>query len=467
MSLPMYLCLVYCASVLWIVPFEAAKTKKAECKYTISSDDQPISVNSTNLTRQGYDKCIYNISAPSQKYIRLNFTKISGRNGTNNMCVSLNETMDGKRSETINEVNETHHVFQSSSNSIRIIYVLNKCQPTSGFTVSFKFLPQKDVPNCAHRCDSSTCLSSANLCDGKTDCIDKSDESDRCPSPKSDSIPYILIFGLVILITLLGVVVCLMRHNNCRIMSRVRRHDTREGQLRPPSQNSDVLVSSPTQEHMEQQVSLLQDRYTQIKSMQRDSDLGYPPHVPRSKDGEEGYRESQKDILNHRQIAAANLECFRPPPNRTVHDTESPPPYSESPNRSFDSYTKTQPSVQDYNGCPVVIRCYSMSGSANGESHPDFYSNSHSRTYSSSSVGHGVRSVLSDRPPGYENFSSNSVPTAPSVMTSGHRHCNSAPVGEGQGSRSSSAQSSPPDYHNAFNVTSANMYRPSTDKANV
>uniref|UniRef100_A0A0B6ZVN8 CUB domain-containing protein n=2 Tax=Arion vulgaris TaxID=1028688 RepID=A0A0B6ZVN8_9EUPU len=61
----------------------------------------------------------------------------------------------------------------------------------------------------------------------------------------------------------------------------------------------------------------------------------YPPNIPLSADGEEGYAMSQKALHSKQQLEQnwqVENEVFRPPPNKTVYDRDSPPPpYSLSP----------------------------------------------------------------------------------------------------------------------------------------
>lgn len=70
----------------------------------------------------------------------------------------------------------------------------------------------------------------------------------------------------------------------------------------------------------------------------------FPPHIPVSGDGEEGYASAQKSLHSKQQFTR-NLQeesgVFRPPPNRTIFDRDSPPPpYSLNPpgtTKSLDS----------------------------------------------------------------------------------------------------------------------------------
>lgn len=52
-----------------------------------------------------------------------------------------------------------------------------------------------------------------------------------------------------------------------------------------------------------------------------------PPHIAISNDGEEGYAHSQRQLLSAYCAATAQSEVIRAPPNKTVFQGESPPPY--------------------------------------------------------------------------------------------------------------------------------------------
>ena len=89
----------------------------------------------------------------------------------------------------------------------------------------------------------------------------------------------------------------------------------------------------------------------------------YPPQVRRSKDGEEGYVESQKEIAKIQHQSAESDACIRPPPNKTVHDThsDSPPPYRDSA-RSLDSLgVGMAPPLRVCDSSGLHIRCHSVS----------------------------------------------------------------------------------------------------------
>lgn len=107
----------------------------------------------------------------------------------------------------------------------------------------------------------------------------------------------------------------------------------------------------------------------------KSAEVGFPPNIPVSQDGEEGYTTSQIRLL-HPRYRVQHPELFKPPPNKTVFDRESPPPYSQHPSSgSFGCGSAPTSSsafcmggsvkgsvrvVRDCDGQPVVSRCYSM-----------------------------------------------------------------------------------------------------------
>ena len=144
--------------------------------------------------------------------------------------------------------------------------------------------------------------------------------------------------------------------------------------------------------------------------------LDLPPQIAISKDGEEGYIESQKHLMFKRSRYLDHV--FRPPPNRTVHDRESPPPYYSN-SASLENIDNSARIVRDANGCTRVSRCYSMStsvSSANGLRTPQKLSEAktHHRTLSTNTAGEPTHTVSAsslsytkqtvDEPPDYRGM---------------------------------------------------------------
>ncbi|CAG5123592.1 unnamed protein product [Candidula unifasciata] len=111
-------------------------------------------------------------------------------------------------------------------------------------------------------------------------------------------------------------------------------------------------VSRPLQ-HQQLQQQLIYHQHSELQPQQHrqckkthkhaSPSVLYPPNIPLSADGEEGYAMSQKALHSKQQLERnwqVQNEVFRPPPNKTVHDRDSPPPpYSLNPpgTKSLDS----------------------------------------------------------------------------------------------------------------------------------
>ncbi|KAK2155821.1 hypothetical protein LSH36_230g03021 [Paralvinella palmiformis] len=79
-------------------------------------------------------------------------------------------------------------------------------------------------------------------------------------------------------------------------------------------------------DHIEQEVALQRERQIRFHAVQTDMELNLPPAIRISKDGEEGYLHSQR-LLQLSWTADRRRESICPPPNKTVYQGDSPPPY--------------------------------------------------------------------------------------------------------------------------------------------
>ncbi|KAL3860228.1 hypothetical protein ACJMK2_010382, partial [Sinanodonta woodiana] len=173
------------------------------CSFTYSQKDQ-IKALSQFYQQKGYRKCEYNIKAPRNSYIELNFTKLigfwshpsmpPGKLQTSsyfdpNVCL-LPELVIEEVTTTTRTVVEQYDsgvvkicknsnsyqspkVFQSKLNSLKITFRWVQDQ-FSGFTLDFDFHQHRN--NCLHHCDdNSNCLSNGQiLCNPVQDCNDSS-----------------------------------------------------------------------------------------------------------------------------------------------------------------------------------------------------------------------------------------------------------------------------------------------------
>uniref|UniRef100_T1J504 Uncharacterized protein n=1 Tax=Strigamia maritima TaxID=126957 RepID=T1J504_STRMM len=133
----------------------------------------------------------------------------------------------------------------------------------------------------------------------------------------------------------------------------------RPNQLHPASSVLYVPVSN--QERLLREKVSLQDRQIRNKSVRLDLELGLPPSLPLP-DGEEPYGSLQnfhmRDPEQEREIYS---KCIRPPPNRTVFESGSPPLYRSNSHGS-ESGSLTPP--RDCNSTQLVMRCHSANNNA-------------------------------------------------------------------------------------------------------
>lgn len=178
----------------------------------------------------------------------------------------------------------------------------------------------------------------------------------------------------------------------------------------PSTTSQDKLIS--------QQISQVREHRLRVRSVQTDTMLDLPPQIPISKDGEETYSVSQKHLIYNKHNRQC-LDIFRPPPNKTVHDRESPPPYySNSASLENLEYPQTR-FVRDSNGCHTR-RCNSMSSnvsSSNGHksvSQKQTQTKTHTKVMSTNSPSGRTRTLSVsgtnrehlDEPPDYPGFTS-------------------------------------------------------------
>ncbi|XP_039284409.1 protein TMEPAI isoform X2 [Nilaparvata lugens] len=115
--------------------------------------------------------------------------------------------------------------------------------------------------------------------------------------------------------------------------------------------------------NMERELGAQRDRQVRLHSVHTDLELDLPPSIALP-DGEEiPYGSSTRlHIRDSEQESEIYQKCIRPPPNRTVFDGESPPPYRSSSAGllSLGSTTGSSASSSDWT-THSVVRCHSMS----------------------------------------------------------------------------------------------------------
>ena len=108
----------------------------------------------------------------------------------------------------------------------------------------------------------------------------------------------------------------------------------------------------------------------QIRVHADPNSANFPPNIPRTKDGEEGYPYSQKHLRDSTCDPQNEFEgkLVRAPPNRTIYEGDSPPPYPRSQSGGLldQPYGKVHARIfQQCHGSPVPRRCCNMPSNNN------------------------------------------------------------------------------------------------------
>lgn len=167
----------------------------------------------------------------------------------------------------------------------------------------------------------------------------------------------------------------------------------------------------PQDDRISHEVALFRERQIRLQSVQAELDSLYPPSISLP-DGEEYPYGALRHLhlRNAEQESELLRECIRPPPNRTIYESESPPPYERRACSmgKLHSYSSASTISLTNNGAlkarsnelstPLVMRCQSMSTNncnCNGSGHHNHHhhhsssSSSSSSSCSKSSVGGG------------------------------------------------------------------------------
>lgn len=121
-----------------------------------------------------------------------------------------------------------------------------------------------------------------------------------------------------------------------------------------------MLALQPGMDRLSHELSAQRDRLVRLQSVQTDLALDLPPSIPLP-DGEEiPYGSATRlQIRDPEQESEIYQKCIRPPPNRTVFDGESPPPY-----RSSSAGLLASDWSSGSNSGSLVVRCHSVSGAS-------------------------------------------------------------------------------------------------------
>ncbi|XP_071055066.1 protein TMEPAI-like isoform X2 [Onthophagus taurus] len=205
----------------------------------------------------------------------------------------------------------------------------------------------------------------------------------------NDSSVLVLVVSVVVLTIALGLVTCVLNHYRATAANpqEVGQTPTTTPMLSVVSAGAaagvggmDRLRSRGTRE-----LAAARDRQVRMHSVRTDLAINLPPRISMP-DGEEHPYHSRLHIRDPEQESEIYQKCIKPPPNRTVLESESPPPYRSSSVGLLGSISGSSSSSGDWssssssstgvgsgcggglNNAPLVVRCHSMSSSSTGSS---------------------------------------------------------------------------------------------------
>ncbi|CAG9769864.1 unnamed protein product [Ceutorhynchus assimilis] len=181
------------------------------------------------------------------------------------------------------------------------------------------------------------------------------------------------------------------------------------------------------------------ERQVRLHAVRTDLTLNLPPSIALP-DGEEHRTSYSSAAASRLQLRDAEQEseiyqkCIRPPPNRTVMDSDSPPPYRSSSAGVLASCSSSSGASSDWSSpsgnAPLVVRCHSMSStSSTMTSKLGTHGGSHHHHHNASSQGgqktdflqRTVKIFTGKKTPTSTSSSHNMTP-APCVIVPQSRH---------------------------------------------
>ncbi|XP_029633768.1 low-density lipoprotein receptor class A domain-containing protein 4 isoform X2 [Octopus sinensis] len=340
---------------------------ESDCGPTLSNKSVLI-VYSKQYDTTDQHACDLYIIAKTKVYIELNFTDLRGFEVPWQPANSSTVSMECLPKISITERNTSGEefrmgiicpvqkllkdppVFPSHANNLTLIYKWDPKQRT-GHTLYLDF--QLKVNVCTFYCDGSTCQSDQSLvCNGRSHCRDQSDAqlcNEQHPSSapteqlvRSTSTIMPLVVVIIIVVCILGVVLLGICH--CRTAPWLCRGDSSHTKtsehenLHPNSQMtcSEDYSGIPTQE--QRAIASYKEKQTRLKSIRTDNELGLPPSIPISEDGEEGFLTSQRLLQSCDRSHKIDCQAFCPPPNITIYNGESPSSFYHSHSTTNSSF---------------------------------------------------------------------------------------------------------------------------------
>jgi len=173
----------------------------------------------------------------------------------------------------------------------------------------------------------------------------------------------VLLLVVALLTIIIGVITCIVSG---------RGMGGRPGGPAEPA-TAPMLALQPGMDRLSHELSVQRDRHVRLQSVQNDLALDLPPSISLP-DGEEiPYGSSTRlQIRDQEQESEIYQKCIRPPPNRTVFDGESPPPYRSSSAGVLATDWSTGSSSSAGSGS-LVVRCHSISGGTSSKRPVDLF----------------------------------------------------------------------------------------------
>uniref|UniRef100_A0A6P7G538 Uncharacterized protein n=2 Tax=Diabrotica virgifera virgifera TaxID=50390 RepID=A0A6P7G538_DIAVI len=100
-----------------------------------------------------------------------------------------------------------------------------------------------------------------------------------------------------------------------------------------------------------------------------DITINLPPSIEMPDGEEHPFTSARLHIRDPEQESEIYQKCIRPPPNRTVLESESPPPYRSCSAGMLSTSSSTSSTSSDWSTSsnPLVVRCHSMSSTSSSK----------------------------------------------------------------------------------------------------
>lgn len=114
------------------------------------------------------------------------------------------------------------------------------------------------------------------------------------------------------------------------------------------------------------ELAATRDRQVRLHAVHTDIAINLPPSIALPDGEDHPFNNSRLHIRDSEQESEIYQKCIKPPPNRTVLESESPPPYRSSSAGLLGSIGSSSSGSSDWSGgsAPLVMRCHSMSSTS-------------------------------------------------------------------------------------------------------